>query len=59
MSIAEALGYLASLLLFTTFYMNAMEPLRLVTIGSSFAFIGYGLAGNPYPVLYDESCSCT
>lgn len=51
MSLSEALGYLASVLVFTTFYMKTMVVLRFVAIASNFAFIGYGLAENLHPVL--------
>lgn len=51
MSVAEALGYLASMLVFITFYMKTMIPLRLVAMSSNVAFIGYGLAEHLYPVL--------
>lgn len=51
MNIAELLGYLASLLVFTTFYMKTMIPLRLVAIGSNVAFMAYGFAEHLYPVL--------
>lgn len=48
---SEALGYLASVLVFTTFYVKTMVVLRFVAIASNFAFIGYGLAENLHPVL--------
>lgn len=51
MNLAEALGYLASLLVFMTFYMKTMVSLRLVAIASNIAFIGYGYAESLYPVL--------
>src|SRR5262245_5408449 len=47
----EGVGYLASLLVFCTFYMKTMIPLRTVAIASNLAFITYGLAGRLYPVL--------
>jgi CRP/FNR family cyclic AMP-dependent transcriptional regulator len=46
----EGIGYLASLLVFSTFYMKTMLPLRGVAIASNVAFIAYGLAGGIYPV---------
>jgi len=46
----EAIGYLASLLVFCTFYMKTMIPLRGVAIASNLAFMTYGLAGGLYPV---------
>jgi hypothetical protein len=48
---AEGIGYLASLLVFSTFYMKTMLPLRGVAIASNIAFMTYGLAGGIYPVL--------
>jgi CRP/FNR family cyclic AMP-dependent transcriptional regulator len=47
---AEGIGYLASLLVFCTFYMKTMLPLRGVAIASNVAFMAYGLAGGVYPV---------
>jgi len=49
--IAEITGYLAALLVFLTFYMKTMVPLRLVGICSNCAFITYGYLGGLYPVL--------
>jgi CRP/FNR family cyclic AMP-dependent transcriptional regulator len=46
----EGVGYLASLLVFCTFYMKTMLPLRGVAIASNIAFMAYGLAGGLYPV---------
>ena len=43
-------GYCASLLVFCTFYMKTMIPLRTVAISSNVAFLTYGLAGHLYPV---------
>jgi CRP/FNR family transcriptional regulator, cyclic AMP receptor protein len=47
----EAAGYTASLLVFCTFYMKTMIPLRTVAIASNVAFMTYGLGGRLYPVL--------
>lgn len=46
----EGIGYLASLLVFCTFYMKTMIPLRCVAIASNVVFMTYGLAGRIYPV---------
>jgi len=46
----EGIGYLASLLVFTTFYMKTMIPLRCVAIASNVVFMTYGLTGRIYPV---------
>lgn len=47
----ETVGYLASALVFLTFCMHTMLPLRAAAIGSNFLFIIYGVAGGVYPVL--------
>ncbi|MBI1893043.1 MAG: cyclic nucleotide-binding domain-containing protein [Candidatus Rokubacteria bacterium] len=47
----DLIGYLAALLVFCTFYMKTMIPLRVVAILSNLAFIGYGFTGRLYPVL--------
>jgi CRP/FNR family cyclic AMP-dependent transcriptional regulator len=46
----EGIGYLASLLVFCTFYMKTMIPLRCVAIASNVVFMTYGLTGRVYPV---------
>lgn len=46
----QGVGYLASLLVFSTFYMKTMVRLRMVAIASNVAFMAYGLAGAIYPV---------
>jgi CRP/FNR family cyclic AMP-dependent transcriptional regulator len=46
----ELIGYLASLLVFSTFYMKTMIPLRSVAIASNVAFITYGYLAGLYPV---------
>ena len=43
-------GYVASALVFCTFYMKTMIPLRTVAISSNVAFLTYGLTGHLYPV---------
>ncbi len=47
----DGVGYLASLLVFCTFYMKTMIPLRGVAIASNLVFMTFGLAGRVYPVL--------
>jgi hypothetical protein len=44
-------GYLASALVFATFCVRTMIPLRLIAISSNVAFIVYGFYGGIYPVL--------
>jgi CRP/FNR family transcriptional regulator, cyclic AMP receptor protein len=51
LNIVELSGYLASLLVFSTFYMKTMMPLRSVAIASNVAFITYGYLAGLYPVL--------
>jgi CRP-like cAMP-binding protein len=51
MSLGEFFGYIASVLVFTTFYMKTMVPLRLVAIASNVAFIIYALWGGLTPIL--------
>jgi CRP/FNR family transcriptional regulator, cyclic AMP receptor protein len=51
MSAGELSGYLAAALVFLTFYMKTMVPLRVIGICSNCAFIIYGYLGGLYPVL--------
>lgn len=51
MEIAEALGYLASGLVFLAFCMKTMIPLRIVAIASNLAFICYGLIADLLPIV--------
>ena len=51
MRAAEFVGYLASALVFATFYMKTLTPMRLVAIASNVAFIGYGYLGEMHPIL--------
>jgi len=46
----ELAGYTASGLVFLTFYMKTMIPLRIIGILSNVAFITYGLGQRLYPV---------
>jgi CRP/FNR family cyclic AMP-dependent transcriptional regulator len=47
----ETTGYAASALVFLTFYMKTMIPLRVIGILSNLAFMAYGIGGRIYPVL--------
>jgi CRP/FNR family transcriptional regulator, cyclic AMP receptor protein len=47
----ELAGYAASALVFLTFYMKTMIPLRVIGIVSNIAFMTYALGGRLYPVL--------
>ena len=51
MSVAEYAGYVAALLVFLTFYMKTMVPLRVVGICSNCAFITYGFLAELPPIL--------
>jgi len=51
MPTAEIAGYLASALVFATFYMKTMIPLRAVAVASNVAFISYGYLGGMTPIL--------
>ena len=47
----DTIGYLAAGLVFATFCMRSMVPLRLVAIASNVAFIAYAYLGELTPVL--------
>src|SRR4051812_12541291 len=47
----ELIGYAASVLVFITFYMKAMLPLRYIGLCSNVGFLIYGYLGGMYPVL--------
>ena len=51
MELSEAVGYLAAGLVFLTFCMKTMMPLRLVAISSNVAFVVYSLLGGLDPIL--------
>jgi hypothetical protein len=46
----ELAGYVASSLVFLTFYMHRMVPLRLVALCSNFAFLIYAFALDLAPI---------
>jgi len=48
---ADLFGYSASLLVFATFYMKSMIPLRLTAIASNIAFISYAWINGLTPIL--------
>lgn len=48
---SELIGYLASCLVFLTFCMKTMMPLRILAISSNAAFIAYGYANALVPIL--------
>jgi len=47
----QATGYIASALVFATFCMTTMVPLRVAAISSNVGFIAYATFGHLYPVL--------
>jgi CRP/FNR family cyclic AMP-dependent transcriptional regulator len=56
-------GWVASLLVFSTFFMQTMIPLRVVGIASNVAFmsyallgLAYGVFGRVYPILVLHAC---
>ena len=51
MSRADMLGYLAAILVFVTFWMKTMVPLRILGIGSNVFFMAYGYLAAAYPPL--------
>ena len=51
MRVADLLGYIAAVLVFLTFSMKTMVPLRLTGIASNVFFIAYGYLNPAYPLL--------
>ncbi|MGV3634139.1 MAG: Crp/Fnr family transcriptional regulator [Pseudorhodoplanes sp.] len=51
MRFAEMIGYVAAALVFATFSMKTMVPLRIVGICSNVFFIAYGYLNPAYPLL--------
>ena len=51
MSQANLWGYAAAALVFVTFWMKTMVPLRVLGIGSNIFFIAYGYLASAYPPL--------
>jgi CRP-like cAMP-binding protein len=51
MNQADVVGYSAALLVFVTFWMKTMVPLRTLGIASNLFFIGYGYLAGAYPPL--------
>jgi len=52
MSQANLFGYAAAALVFVTFWMKTMVPLRVLGIGSNIFFIVYGYLASAYPPLF-------
>ncbi len=55
-SLINVIGYLAAILMFSTFYMKKMIPLRAVGISSNIAFIIFASATHVYPLLILHLC---
>ncbi len=51
MNSGEIFGYIASVLVFATFYMRTMLPLRIVAVASNLAFITYAAIDGLAPIL--------
>lgn len=49
-SIIEVIGYVASVLVFATFYVKKILTLRLIAISSNVAFILYALGSELHPI---------
>ena len=47
----QAIGYLAAFLMFSTFYMKNMIPLRIVGMSSNAAFIAFAAMDQVWPLL--------
>lgn len=56
MSWIELLGYAGSVLMFSTFYMKTMIPLRVVGITANVFMIAYTALAGVYPVLILQAC---
>lgn len=47
----DMLGYLASILVFTAFYVKRIMPLRLIALSSNIAFIAYASFAHLLPIV--------
>lgn len=52
----DILGYVGGILMFSTFYMKTMIPLRIVGISANVMFILYAAIASVYPVLVLQAC---
>jgi CRP/FNR family cyclic AMP-dependent transcriptional regulator len=52
----QVIGYLGSVLMFSTFYMKTMIPLRLVGIGANVCMIVFTAFTHTWPILILQSC---
>jgi hypothetical protein len=51
MNVIEISGYIAAILMFATFYVKMMVPLRIIGICTNLAFLTYGILGGLNPVI--------
>ena len=51
MTAVELMGWVAGSLVFATFYLKTMIPLRVVALTSNLAFLGYGLTAGLMPIV--------
>jgi CRP/FNR family transcriptional regulator, cyclic AMP receptor protein len=51
MNLGDFVGYAAAVLVFATFWMKTMIPLRVLGLASNVLFIGYGYLAGAYPPL--------
>lgn len=52
----DLIGYIGAVLMFSTFYMKTMIPLRIAGISANVIFIVYSALAGVYPVLLLQSC---
>ena len=52
----DLVGYLGSILMFSTFYMKTMIPLRVIGIAANICMISYTAIAGVWPVLVLQSC---
>jgi CRP-like cAMP-binding protein len=52
----EPVGYLASILMFSTFYMKRMIPLRAVGMAANATFVVYSAFAHVWPLLILHAC---
>ena len=58
MTVAEFAGYVAAGLVFATFYMRTMIPLRVVGITSNIAFLVYSWLAGLIPIFVLHAPCC-
>jgi hypothetical protein len=53
---AQVIGYVGAVLMFSTFYMKTMIPLRVVGIAANVCMVAFAGATRAYPVLILQAC---